>query len=43
VTGNVRAIEKVDLRATGAVVGDITAPRFVMADGATVMGKVQAG
>ena len=43
VTGNVKAVEKVDLRATGTVTGDITAPRFVMADGATVMGKVQAG
>jgi cytoskeletal protein CcmA (bactofilin family) len=43
VTGNVKAVEKVDLRATGVVVGDITAPRFVMADGSTVMGKVQAG
>ena len=43
VTGNVKAVEKVDLRATGSVDGDITAPRFVMADGATVMGKVQAG
>ena len=43
VTGNVKAVEKVDLRATGSVTGDITAPRFVMADGATVMGKVHAG
>ena len=38
-----KAVEKVDLRATGSVDGDITAPRFVMAEGATVMGKVQAG
>ena len=43
VNGNVRAVDKVDLRATGSVDGNITAPRFVMADGATVMGKVQAG
>ncbi|MSO56959.1 MAG: polymer-forming cytoskeletal protein [Acidobacteria bacterium] len=43
VTGNVKAIEKVDLKATGSVDGDITAPRFVMAEGATVIGKVQAG
>jgi cytoskeletal protein CcmA (bactofilin family) len=43
VTGNVKAVEKVDLRSTGTVTGDIIAPRFVMADGATVMGKVQAG
>jgi len=43
VMGNVKAVDKVDLQATGSVDGDITAPRFVMADGATVMGKVQAG
>jgi cytoskeletal protein CcmA (bactofilin family) len=43
VTGNVKAVEKVELRSTGSVAGDITAPRFVMADGATVIGKVQAG
>jgi cytoskeletal protein CcmA (bactofilin family) len=43
VTGNVKAVEKVDLRGTGSVEGDITAPRFVMAEGATVMGKVHAG
>ena len=43
VKGNVKAVDKVDLRATGSVDGDITAPRFVMADGATVMGKIQAG
>ena len=43
VTGNVLAVEKVDLRATGSVSGDISAPRFVMADGATAMGKIDAG
>lgn len=43
VSGNVRAVDKVDLRATGSVDGNITAPRFVMAEGATVMGKVHAG
>ena len=43
VTGNVKAVDKVDLRATGSVDGDIIAPRFIMADGATVMGKIQAG
>lgn len=43
VVGNVRAGEKVDLRATGSVNGDISAPRFVMADGATVVGRVDAG
>ena len=43
VAGNVKAVEKVDLQATGSVQGNITAPRFAMADGATVLGKVHAG
>lgn len=43
VTGNVKGLEKVEVGATGTVMGDITAPRFAMADGATVMGKVHAG
>jgi cytoskeletal protein CcmA (bactofilin family) len=40
VTGNVTAIHKVDLQATGTVVGDIKTPRFAMADGAAVNGRV---
>jgi cytoskeletal protein CcmA (bactofilin family) len=43
VTGNVKAIERVDLQATGSVTGDITAPKFVMAEGAAVAGRVDAG
>ena len=43
VTGNVKALESVDLQATGSVIGDISAPRFVMADGAAVAGRVDAG
>ena len=43
VTGAVRASEKVELHATGSVEGDISAPRFVMADGATVRGRIEAG
>lgn len=43
VTGDVRASEKVDLRPTGSVTGNIRAPRFAMAEGATVMGKIEAG
>jgi cytoskeletal protein CcmA (bactofilin family) len=42
VTGNVLANETVDLRATGSVEGDITTPRLVMADGATIKGRVDA-
>ena len=43
VTGAVRATEKVELHATGSVEGDISAPRFVMAEGATVRGRIEAG
>ena len=43
VVGNVKALERVDLHATGSVTGDVTAPRFVMADGAAVAGRVDAG
>lgn len=42
VTGNVRASDKVDLRPTGSVDGDITTPRLVMADGAVIKGRVDA-
>jgi cytoskeletal protein CcmA (bactofilin family) len=42
VTGNVLANETVDLRATGSVAGDISTPRFVMAEGATIKGRVDA-
>lgn len=43
ITGNVKATEKVDLRDTGSIEGNVIAPRFVMADGATVRGKVEVG
>ena len=42
VTGNVTAAERVELRATGSVDGNIAAPRLVMAEGAVVRGKVEA-
>jgi cytoskeletal protein CcmA (bactofilin family) len=42
VTGNVTATRVVDLRATGSVDGDISAPSLVMADGAVINGKVDA-
>lgn len=41
VTGNVVASEKVELQATGSVNGDILAPRFAMADGAILTGRVE--
>ncbi len=43
VTGNVRAMEQLDVRATGSVVGDIVAPRLVMAEGAVITGHVDVG
>jgi cytoskeletal protein CcmA (bactofilin family) len=43
VTGNVTASDKVDLRATGSVDGDVVAPRVIMAEGGVINGKVEAG
>jgi cytoskeletal protein CcmA (bactofilin family) len=43
VKGNVKAVERIDLRATGSIEGDVTAPRLKMTDGATVAGKVDVG
>jgi cytoskeletal protein CcmA (bactofilin family) len=43
VTGDVQAVEKIDLRASGWVQGNLVAPRLAMAEGATVTGKVKAG
>jgi cytoskeletal protein CcmA (bactofilin family) len=43
VTGSVRATEVVDLRASGSVNGDISAPHLFMADGASAQGKIEAG
>ncbi len=40
VTGNVRVREQVDVRPTGSIVGDIVAPRLVMAEGAVITGHV---
>lgn len=41
VTGNVTAGEKVELRATGSVTGDITSPRLAIAEGGFLRGKVE--
>ncbi len=43
VMGNVIAREQLDVRATGSVVGDIVAPRLVMAEGAVITGQVDVG
>lgn len=41
VTGNVTATERLDVRATGSVIGDVASPRLIIADGGTLRGKVQ--
>jgi cytoskeletal protein CcmA (bactofilin family) len=43
VTGNVAATERIDLQPTASVEGDVSAPRVMMADGAVLKGKVDAG
>lgn len=40
VTGTISASETVDIHQTGSVVGDITAGRLAMADGAVLRGRV---
>ena len=40
VTGNVVAGEKVEIRATGSVTGDVASPRFAIQDGGCMRGKV---
>ncbi len=41
VTGNVTAGEKVDIRTTGAVVGDVMSPRLTIAEGGCLCGNVE--
>jgi len=41
VTGTITASEKVDLRKTGSVDGDLVAPRVAIAEGAYFRGRVQ--
>ena len=41
VTGNVAAGEKIEIRATGSVTGDLMSPRLVVADGGSLRGKVE--
>ena len=43
VKGNVIGNAKVELKSTAKVEGDITAPKFVMEDGAALIGKVDTG
>jgi cytoskeletal protein CcmA (bactofilin family) len=41
VIGNITADDRVDIRATGSVVGDISSPHLVMADGGQLAGQVE--
>ena len=43
VKGNVMGNASVELKSTAKVEGDITAPKFVMEDGASLSGKVDTG
>jgi cytoskeletal protein CcmA (bactofilin family) len=40
VTGNIQASDKVELKADCRVVGDVKAPRILIADGASFKGNV---
>jgi cytoskeletal protein CcmA (bactofilin family) len=40
VTGNIRASDKVEIKSDGRMVGDIKAPRILIADGAMFKGNV---
>ena len=40
VTGNIRASDKVEIKSDGRMVGDIKAPRILIADGAVFKGNV---
>ena|ERR1051325_486428 len=41
VTGRVTAKDRIDIRATGTVAGDIVSPRLIIAEGGNIRGKVE--
>ena len=43
VVGSVMGSARVELKATASVDGDVTSPNFVMEEGATLKGRVEAG
>jgi len=43
VIGNVEATEKVEVKREGKMVGDIKAPRVIIADGAKFKGNIEMG
>ena len=42
-SGNVEATDRVEIRKEGTMIGDIKAPRVVIADGARFRGRVEMG
>lgn len=40
IVGNVTVSERMDIRATGVIEGDITTPRVAVAEGATIRGRI---
>jgi cytoskeletal protein CcmA (bactofilin family) len=42
-TGNVTASERVEVRKDGKMIGDVVAPRVVIADGAKFKGNIEMG
>ena len=43
VKGNIRGTERIEIQATGEVVGDVSAPRLVVAEGAVLNGSIEMG
>ena len=41
ITGRVSAQDRVDIRSTGTIAGDIVSPRLIIAEGGTLRGKVE--
>jgi len=41
VTGRVKATDRIDIRSTGTIAGDIVSPRLLMAEGGSLRGKVE--
>lgn len=43
VTGNVSAVDRIEIQATGVVDGDVKAPRLVVQEGAILNGSIEMG
>src|SRR5690606_26739001 len=43
VEGNVEATDRLEIRAKGTIIGDVTAARMVMSDGASIDGHCRIG